>query len=48
MSDDGQERVEACNRRLKELLLRYMDRPELRPSSVDGLVLVRREESNSM
>ena len=48
MSDDGQERVEACNRRLKELLLRYMDRPELRPSAVDGLVLVRREESNSM
>lgn len=48
MSDDGQERVEACNRRMKELLLRYMDKPELRLSSVSGLVLVRREASNSM
>ena len=30
---------------LKDILMRHLPAPEIRPSSIDGLVLVRREDS---
>ncbi len=47
MKNDRQERIEEINRKLKELLLRHMEKPDARPSAVSGLTLVRREQANS-
>ena len=47
MAGGNQERVKEINARLKEILLRHMEGPGVRPSAVSGLTLVRREEANS-
>ncbi len=46
MTDRERENVKAVNAALKELLLRHMETPGVRPSAVEGLTLVRREASN--
>ena len=47
MAGGNQERVKEINARLKEILLRHMEGPGVRPSAVSGLTLVRRAEANS-
>lgn len=47
MAGSNQEKVKEINVRLKEILLRHMEKPGVRPSAISGLTLVRREEVNS-
>ncbi len=47
MDSDRQERMARINRKLREVILRHMEAPDVRPSAVNGLTLVRRDETNS-
>lgn len=47
MKSERREEMEEISGRLKELLLRHMEKPGVRPSAITGLMLVRREEANS-
>ena len=47
MDSDRQERLAGINEKLRDVILRHMETPGARPSAVEGLTLVRREESNS-
>ena len=42
-----QKRIQEIHLQLKEILLRHMEKPGVRASAIDGLMLVRREEINS-
>lgn len=46
MTDDRQARITESNDRLKEILLRHVQRPAVLPGPVDGVFLVRREAVN--
>ena len=47
MAGSNQEKVKEINVMMKEILLRHMEKPGVRPSAISGLTLVRREEVNS-
>lgn len=47
MADDNQKKVKEINEKLKEILLRHLEKPDARASAVSGLNLVRREAVNS-
>ncbi|MDD2967555.1 MAG: AraC family transcriptional regulator [Desulfovibrionaceae bacterium] len=47
MTQADYEKVRDINLKLKEILLRHMDRPCICPTAIKGLVLVRREAANS-
>ena len=42
MTEHDREKVIAINAKLKEIVLRHMDRPGVKPSAIDSLTLVRR------
>ena len=46
MAGDTQEKVREINEKLKEILLRHLEKPGARASAVSGLTLVRREAIN--
>ena len=47
MTGENQKKVKEINKKLKELLLRHMERPGVCASAINGLTLVRREAVNS-
>lgn len=46
MTDENQAKVQEINKKLKELLLRHMEKPGVCASAIKGLTLVRREAVN--
>ncbi len=46
MADDNQKKVKKVNKKLKEIVLRHMEKPGVCASAINGLTLVRREAVN--
>ncbi len=47
MTDENQKKLKEINEKLKEIMLRHMEKPDVCASAINGLTLVRRETVNS-